>query len=199
MSSNQPKILIIDPNEWIALGLEAILKRADAYRVEIAQCTETEDLLNTINLIRPKLLIANPLVTGLRIDTTISNKLEGSILALLYENMKNLPLVGYRQIISIDTPPKEILEIVDAHFHQVAETDEQLSEKALSPREIDVVILVAKGLTNKEIARYLSLSIHTVITHRRNIARKLDIHSVSGITIYAIMNQLVTLEETNMK
>ena len=71
--------------------------------------------------------------------------------------------------------------------------DEQLSE-----REKEVVVCVAKGMANKDIADKLFLSINTVTTHRRNIARKLHIHSSAGITIYAIVNKLVTLDEVNM-
>ena len=71
--------------------------------------------------------------------------------------------------------------------------DEQLSE-----REKEIVVCVAKGMANKEIADKLFLSINTVTTHRRNIARKLHIHSSAGITSYAIVNKLVTLEEVNM-
>lgn len=69
------------------------------------------------------------------------------------------------------------------------------TEMLLTPREQEVVVAVVKGLTNKEIADTLFLSTHTIITHRRNIARKLNIHSPSGLTIYAIMNKLVTLDE----
>lgn len=65
----------------------------------------------------------------------------------------------------------------------------------LSDREIEVLIGVVKGLTNKDIASNLFLSTHTVISHRRNIARKLEIHSTAGLTIYAIVNKLVSLEE----
>lgn len=50
-------------------------------------------------------------------------------------------------------------------------------------------------MTNQEIADKLFLSIHTVITHRRNIARKLEIHSATGLTIYAIVNKIVDLSE----
>jgi len=53
-------------------------------------------------------------------------------------------------------------------------------------------------MTNKETAEKLFLSIHTVITHRRNIARKLQIHSPAGLTIYAIVNKLVELSEVKM-
>ena len=65
----------------------------------------------------------------------------------------------------------------------------------MSQREKEIVSYVVKGFTNKQIADKLCLSQHTVITHRRNIANKLQIHSSAGLTIYAIVNKLVTLEE----
>ena len=68
----------------------------------------------------------------------------------------------------------------------------------LSAREKEIVICVAKGMSNKEIADRLCLSVNTVTTHRRNIARKLDIHSPAGITIYAIVNKLVSIAEVNV-
>ena len=66
---------------------------------------------------------------------------------------------------------------------------------SLSEREKDIVAEVAKGLTNKEIADKLNLSIHTVTTHRKNISRKTGINSISGITVYAIINKLVDLND----
>ena len=64
----------------------------------------------------------------------------------------------------------------------------------LSPREIEVLSLVAKGLINKEIADRLSISLTTVITHRKNIVEKLGLKSVSSLTIYAVMNGYVDLD-----
>lgn len=69
---------------------------------------------------------------------------------------------------------------------------------ALSEREKDVVIGVVQGLTNKEIAEKLFIAPNTVITHRRNIARKLQIHSTAGLTIYAIVNQLVDISSVEL-
>lgn len=72
------------------------------------------------------------------------------------------------------------------------EGDEQ---ESLSLREKEIIACVAKGMINKVIADRLCLSVHTVITHRRNIARKLQIHSPAGLTIYAIVNKLVKLSD----
>lgn len=65
----------------------------------------------------------------------------------------------------------------------------------LSVREKEIIVCVVKGMTNKQIADALCISAHTVITHRRNIAAKLQIHSAAGLTIYAIVNKLVELSE----
>jgi DNA-binding NarL/FixJ family response regulator len=68
-------------------------------------------------------------------------------------------------------------------------------QNTLSGREKEIIICVVKGLTNKEIAQTLFLSTHTVISHRRNITRKLEIHSTAGLTVYAIMNKLIEIDE----
>ncbi len=65
----------------------------------------------------------------------------------------------------------------------------------LSEREKEIVCCIVKGMANKEVAAHLFISVNTVLTHRKNIARKLNIHSVSGLTIYAIVNKLVNLDE----
>lgn len=62
---------------------------------------------------------------------------------------------------------------------------------AISDREREIIVCLVQGLSNKEIANRLFISVHTVITHRRNIARKLQIHSLAGLTIYAIANDLI--------
>ena len=67
----------------------------------------------------------------------------------------------------------------------------------LSEREKDIVVQVAKGLSNKEIADALFISVNTVMTHRRNISRKFQIHSPAALTIYALVNGLVNLDEIN--
>lgn len=77
----------------------------------------------------------------------------------------------------------------------VSREGEAPRQEALSSREKEIIRCVVKGMTNKQIAEALFISAHTVITHRRNIAAKLQIHSAAGLTIYAIVNKLVDLSE----
>jgi regulator of cell morphogenesis and NO signaling len=72
------------------------------------------------------------------------------------------------------------------------------NSESLSEREKDVIIGVVQGMANKEIADHLCISTNTVITHRRNIARKLQIHSPAGLTIYAIVNGLVDISSVKL-
>jgi len=74
---------------------------------------------------------------------------------------------------------------------------EKGSEDELTQREKDIVRIIALGKTNKEIGESLFISPHTVITHRKNITHKLGIKSVSGLTVYAILNNLITVDEVN--
>ncbi len=72
------------------------------------------------------------------------------------------------------------------------------SSETLSEREKDVIISLVQGMTNKEIANHLCIAPNTVITHRRNIARKLQIHTPAGLTIYAIANNLVDISSVQI-
>lgn len=74
---------------------------------------------------------------------------------------------------------------------RAAKADEQPQAEPLSAREKDIIVCVAKGMSNKEIADALCLSVNTVTTHRRNISSKLQIHSPAGLAIYAVVNKLV--------
>lgn len=72
------------------------------------------------------------------------------------------------------------------------------NQEMLSDREKDVIICVVQGMANKEIADHLNIALNTVITHRRNIAKKLQIHTPAGLTIYAIVNNLVDISTVKL-
>ena len=114
---------------------------------------------------------------------------EDLLMHCLVEDKIFLPAVKYQEMMLTKRRQRE----KDMRF--VIKTE---SDNTLSDRERDVVVCVAKGMANKEIAEKLCLSVNTVTTHRRNIARKLSIHTTAGITIYAIVNKLVSIEEINL-
>ena len=85
------------------------------------------------------------------------------------------------------------VEVNDGEGEALAnETNEK---DPLSQREKEIITCVVKGQTNKEIADTLCIAMHTVLTHRRNIAKKLDIHTPAGLVIYAIVHGIVKVED----
>ena len=76
--------------------------------------------------------------------------------------------------------------------------EQKPTDSELTVRERDVLKLVALGHANKEIAEKLFISIHTVISHRKNITEKLGIKSISGLTVYAILNKIIDTDQINM-
>lgn len=95
-----------------------------------------------------------------------------------------------------DKVNREREEVEDDCYTRREGTDPRL--ESLSPREREIVALIARGKTNKEIADALFLSVHTVTTHRRNITAKLQLHSAAALTIFAVINKLVDLEDIDI-
>jgi len=92
-----------------------------------------------------------------------------------------------------ETIINKILHLLDHHN----KGDSLSPSMMLSPRETTIVRHISMGLTNRQIAETLFLSAHTVMTHRKNISAKLGIKSVSGLTVYAIVNNIITIEEVS--
>jgi DNA-binding CsgD family transcriptional regulator len=94
--------------------------------------------------------------------------------------------------IAIEQAATLITDTVKCQLDKLKPQNNQLTD--LSEREKDVLQLVALGHSNKEIAEKLFISIHTVISHRKNITEKLGIKSISGLTVYAILNKMIDTE-----
>jgi len=101
--------------------------------------------------------------------------------------------------IHLDEEKEQIIEKIQRLLDESDVKNEASGSMALSPRETTIVRLVSLGLTNRQIADQLFLSAHTVMTHRKNISSKLGIKSVSGLTVYAIVNNIITIEEVTSK
>jgi hypothetical protein len=119
-------------------------------------------------------------------------------IALLYAVADHALLRPYDDQINIYDSPDEIRHKLERLHTSPEEETENEEQQTLSAREKEIVVCVVKGMTNREIADRLFLSTHTVVTHRRNIARKLQVHSASGLTVYAIVNKLVELNDIKL-
>jgi DNA-binding CsgD family transcriptional regulator len=98
-------------------------------------------------------------------------------------------------MLNITLPQAEIIDKLKTIFQKTLKDKRKIQSQMLSQREIEVLKLVARGYINKQIADKLFISQHTVISHRKNITRKLGIKTVSGLTVYALLNGLISSKE----
>lgn len=201
-SAETIRIAIAENSVIIRNGMTAVLKRIPNLKIQPMEVLSTDALQEFMRMHTPDILIVNPVFDGYfdlnrfkenpRTSHIKCIALQGSLLDASLLNK-------YDEVISVfddlDTITGKILRLQQ---HSGEEDIEEESE-SLSLREKEIVVCVVKGMTNKEIASKLCLSIHTVITHRRNIVRKLQIHSPAGLTIYAIVNKLVELDDVKNK
>jgi DNA-binding NarL/FixJ family response regulator len=106
-------------------------------------------------------------------------------------------LTMFDALISAADSPKTVEDILNKLIEEDEDNEQSPLQEILSGREIDVLKLLATGLANKEIADQLNISIHTVISHRKNISQKTGIKSVSGLTIYAVTQKLISIDKLN--
>lgn len=183
-------IALLTPSDIIKSGISAILKSIPDIHVNILYWTEN-DIRNGIPAKKPSLIIADSLLLNGDSITSIRNIApETRIITMSTGQLPQAIAKNYDAIISI----YDNTESISSTIKQCLITDEN-GTKELTPREKDVVIGIVKGLSNKEIALKMNVSVNTVMTHRRNITSKLQIHSAAGLTIYAIVSKLVRIED----
>lgn len=204
MSSNNLslKIVVAESSVIIRSGVSAVLRRIPNFDIHPVEVNSAEALGHYANLHQPDIIIINPALDGwfnLPAFKAEHPRLTGvKYIALISSVTNNNVLKEYDERFSIC----DDLDIITAKLNSLLRNDEEEKDNesdTLSQREKEIVTCVVKGMTNKAIAEKLFLSIHTVITHRRNIARKLQIHSPAGLTIYAIVNKLVELSDIKEK
>lgn len=193
------KIAIAEPSLLIRWGLETLLKRLTGFHLQVSEIPVPENLEESLRMYRPDILIINPAIPGSFGGTRLKEECglpDLKCFALVYTALDPVWLRCYDDQISIYASPDELKHKLDRLNPEEADSNaENQEQQSLSIREKEIVVCVVKGMTNREIADKLYLSTHTVITHRRNISRKLQVHSASGLTIYAIVNKLVELNE----
>lgn len=197
------KIAIAEGSPIIRNGVEAQCKKLTRHKAQIIHLADDfgkEWADSPLPLV--DILIINPLLGGLTPKTTFPTIRENcKYVALVSGPIQEALLRNYDDVLHITDTQQQISELFDRLILSNEELNPQPmgDSHMLTPREREIIVCIVKGMTNKEIANTLYLSTHTVITHRRNITKKLKIHSPSGLTIYAIMNKLVELDEIHSK
>ena len=186
------RVIICEASEIIAIGLAEIIDGMAQFDV-VARLDSPEHLSEKITATDANLLIIDPMLLGFHSKDFLSQ------LGKEHPNMVIIALVSTYLDHSMLTPFGGVIEINDTKSKVISKMNEFAQSEAtkntddveLSKRETDVLIAVAKGMMNKEIADQMNISIHTVISHRKNITRKTGIKSVSGLTVYALLNNLI--------
>ncbi len=191
-------VAIVEPSLMIRNGLINSLHKINDLHIDLVEIS-VEQLTQQINRYKPQWVI----VSIAAVDLLTLQQLKASVnypgvrfiglqMALHPQNLIN----QFDTTISIYDSIEQMRDKLMQLRNVVVEEEDQ--KKELSQREKEIIVCIVKGLSNKQIADELFLSPHTIATHRRNISNKLQIHSSSGLTIYAIVNKLVDIEEIKL-
>jgi DNA-binding NarL/FixJ family response regulator len=192
------KILIIEPSSIVATGLKQILQENHEFTV-VGHMKGLAYSKERLRAFHPDVLIINPVVIDYEKQFSLRCLFQETpniaIIALVYSYIDSEILRQYNGVIEINYTYYTIEKILRKALSSPTRKRDSIDNGELTEREIDVLVTVAKGMMNKEIADKLNISIHTVISHRKNITRKTGIKSVSGLTLYALINNLISRDE----
>ena len=188
------KIAIAEPSIMLRIGLEQLLRELPDAEV-VFSTDNLGSLYARINALRPDILIVNPLLFDYVKRATIRAE---------FDNLPNLRLIGlvtsyiesqhqrqFAGVIELNDDFQRIKSTLNQVTNSLQSDGDEPDTDPLSDREKEVLVCLSKGLKNNEIADTLNISVHTVITHRKNIVRKTGIKSVAALTVYAILNNLI--------
>ncbi len=192
------KIIIVEPSPIVSAGLASYFD--DTKQVSIvSQLDRIDRMEEKLAAYNPDILIINPLLIAydsnehfLKICRDFSNVIP---VALVNSYIDSNILKQFKDVIEINDSKQKVVSKIFNLLSDNKLSQDKPESVELSNRETDVLIALVKGLTNKEISDKLFISVHTVITHRKNIIRKTGIKSVSGLTVYALLNNLVDESE----
>ena len=194
MMNHQPEIAIVEANTLTSLGLKTILERMIPMAVirtfhSFGELTDDTPDMYAHYFISAQIYVEHNAFFLPRKRKTIV--LAGDSHQF---QLSGVPILNIYQ--AEEQLVKDILKLHQHAHHDGYPVKDMpptppTTGHELSAREIEVLVLITKGLINKEIADKLNISLNTVITHRKNITEKLGIKSVSGLTIYAVMNGYV--------
>ena len=190
------RVLILEPSVIIAEGLKHVVDDLAGFDV-CGMITELEGGLEaTLEAYDTDLIIADPAIADPQsrpgLHETVKNLTGVPVLAILSSATDAGFVQDYEGQIYLTDKTAEVEQKISAAA-SVNANETRGDGEELSAREKEILVCVAKGMLNKEIADYYNISIYTVITHRKNITRKTGIKTVAGLTVYALLNNLIDM------
>lgn len=186
------RVVIAEPSNIIAEGLKSMLSGSE-FEV-VGTRTSLQKVAEDFTLLKADVVIAGSQAIGSQKQNNIRltyKELQHTALVILYTTVCDDDLIRQMDgVVNIYDNASQIERKLLSALEQ-SQTNPYSDSHELSERERDVLVLVANGLANKEIADKLNISIHTVVSHRKNIAHKTGIKSVAGLTVYAMLNNLL--------
>ena len=190
-------IFIIHNSEIVRSGLALIIRKY--FNIEITQLSSLDELNSYMHSTNSIIILF--VEAQLHFQYNLINKLKNNNVIHLIgiagsdEEEQDFPTDHMINLLASGSKIHQIVsEILNTSNNQAVKIKES---SELTTREKDVLKLVAHGHSNKEIADQLFISFHTVISHRKNITEKLGIRSISGLTVYAILNKFIDTETIN--
>ncbi len=193
------RVAIVEESAVVAEGLRALLA-ADGEFETVCVAEDLRTLTERFALVAPDVVIVNTsLSCGLprNIRSAYPDLRSAALVALSVAVREEEIMRQFDAVVNIYDKPSSMVKKLRAAVEQ-SESNPYDESHDLSERERDVLVRVAKGLPNKEIADELNISIHTVMSHRKNIVHKTGIKSVAGLTVYALLNNLLDRNDVEM-
>jgi len=189
-------IAILEPSHIIYEGLANILLRSE-HHFQIYRLENTAELEHPGFKDKIDSVVLNP--TQVVHDTRQFIQLKRSHAqfkwtGLVYSYFDKETLSLFDSLINITDTPETIVNTLYKQSQLTVNSNDTVISEQITERELDVLIQLVHGLSNKEIADKLNISIHTVVSHRKNIVQKTGIKSQAGLTIYAISNKIISLD-----
>ncbi|MCL4789055.1 MAG: response regulator transcription factor [Verrucomicrobia bacterium] len=216
--NNRIRVMVVDDHPVVRRGISLCLSRQPQIAI-VGEAGDGREAIRLARELQPDLILMDidmPHMTGLAVAEVLQREMPRVKVLILSMHSNSDYVVriiqsGARGFILKEAPAEELVRAIemvnagDAYFSPdvarvalnklVQGAGNGAEPPSLTSREREVLMLIADGLSNKEIACQLNVGVRTVETHRERIMRKLDIHSVAGLTKYAISTGLVTLEK----
>jgi two-component system, NarL family, nitrate/nitrite response regulator NarL len=211
------KVLLADDHPVVRKGLQTCLSKRANLKV-VGEAADGDEALRKARELSPDVVlmdISMPGMNGLAVTEVLRKEApDMKVLVLSVHSNKDYIFrviqAGAHGYVSKEAPPEELLRAIESVYSGEPHFSEDIARAALNEfvssggkkepfaqltsREREVLVLIAEGQSNKEIADKLGIGVRTIETHRERIMRRLGIHSVAGLTKYAIANGLISLE-----